>query len=179
MHKIINASFPRSGHHVMRDVLQMYFGDEMKYCKWSDDFEKRPTVCGETNFTMIHDLHLTFPISDEWKYLVLVRHPIYSLASWRIHHKRDKGDICEDQEISKQKLEFWAKWVNKWVLSPVPNRLIVQYETLCREPLFVLYHVAMFICGRAVNQDRLSACIEHFNIRPNIPNTTASWIGWI
>lgn len=177
MHRIINASFPRSGHHMMLGVLQNYFGDEMKCCKWSDDFEKRPHLCPETNFTMVHDMHLTFPGNDPyWKYLVLVRHPIYSLASWRIHKKLDDGNICEDLGVTQQKLEFWAKWMNKWVLSPVNNRLIVQYESLVSNPFSVFEKIIRFCSDSPVDAMKLKRYITE--IAP-VPNTTDNWIGWL
>lgn len=163
----------------MCNILQSYFGDELKYCKWSDDFEKRPTVCVETNFTMIHDLYLTFPLSDQVKHLVLFRHPLYSLASWRIHFKRDSGNICEDQDISKQKLELWAKWVNKWVLSPVPNRLIVSYERILENPTVALSKIIHFISNDMVNEERLSLSLLANPVVSNMPNTTDQWIGWL
>lgn len=178
IHKTINVSFPRSGHHMLVEVLKCYFGDEFHYCEWHSDYYKRPDVCAETNFTKTHDHHLTWPVSPEYHHLVQVRSPLYSIASWRIHHKGQFRYFYEDQEVSKQKVEFWAKWVNKWILSPVPNRLIVQYESLIMRKSNVWRKVVEFVSPDAVNMDKLCHCIDVVNPRP-IENTTDDWIGWL
>lgn len=180
MNRVINISFPRSGHHMMLEVLRRYFGDDLKYCEYYTEFRKRPELCGETNFTKYHDHDLTWPVDFKYcdKYLVTVRHPLYSIASWRIHHRDELGDVVENQERSKQKVKLWADWVNKWVLSDIPNRMIVQYESMVRDPCAAFFKIIPFLSEEKMDFNKLSHSIDASAIR-HIPNTTKDWIGWI
>jgi hypothetical protein len=76
------------------------------------------------------------------------------------------------------KLEFWAKWFNKWVLTHIPNRLIVQYESILENPLPSFEAIVRFMGDDSPRMDRLNDCITQANIR-KVPNSTAKWIGWI
>ncbi len=178
LNRVIFASFPRSGRHLTMDVLTPYFGDDLKVCDWLKDFRKRPEINPETNFTKIHDQYLTHPIDPQYKYLVVVRHPIYSINSWRLHHRDEHGEILENQETSRWKLEFWAKWFNKWALSDIPNRLIVQYESMISNPMSTFESMIRFVGDKEPELDRLMDIVERANIGPK-PNSTAQWIGWI
>ncbi len=179
MNRILNISFPRSGSHLTCEVLSNYFGDSFKFCNYHTDFRKRPELCKETNFTKNHDHDLTWPVNFDHcdKYLVTVRNPLYAIASWRVHHRDEGGDIVESQERSKQKVKFWADWVNKWVLSDIPNRLIVQYESMVTSPNRTFSQIVNFISGEC-GAVKLNDAVDKANVR-HIHNTTQDWIGWL
>lgn len=181
LHRVINATFPRSGHHMMANVLSYYFGDNFKYCEWYSEPDKRPHICPETNFTKTHDFNLQWPITNDFKYLVLIRHPIYSLASWRHHLETEEGEVTGDMlnTVAKEKLKFWCDFICKWVLPPIPNRMIVEYETLISEPLRCFEPIVRFMGDDEPDLRSLRDCITRADIKRDKPNTTKDWIGFI
>ncbi len=138
LNKVVCCSFPRSGQSLLKPVLEDYFGDRFKYCEWYDEPEKRPNVCCETNFVKTHDRELNWHIREDWKYLVLIRNPLAAVSSWRIMERE------KDYNIG-WKLDLWARWTTRWVINPVPNRLIVSYESMVDNPKEVLKEIIDFV----------------------------------
>lgn len=178
MNKVINATFPRSGHNLVHRVMSMYYEEEFKHCEWYMDVDKRPEVCPETTFVKTHDFELDWPIQDDWKYLVTIRHPLYSVASWRVLDRHLTGDEDLNNDAARWKAEFWAKFVNKWVLSPVPRRMIVQYESMIERPLYTFSAIARFVSGKEPDAGKLSDILKRVNIRP-MPTEVHGWLKWI
>lgn len=158
LYKTVCVSYPRSGQSLLKPVLSDYFGDRFKYCEWYDEPEKRPNVCAETNFVKTHDRDLNWHIREDWKYLVLVRHPIASVASWKIMEQEGNYNIG-------WKLDFWAKWTTRWVIGTIPNRMILSYESLVNDPFPVLHTLIWFLSGDGDNE-RIKSLIQKHNISP-------------
>lgn len=178
MNKIINATFPRSGHRLLLGILSLYFESDLHHCEWYMEPEKRPEVCPETNFVKTHDFELDWPVVDGWKYLVTIRHPLYSVASWRVLDRLLTGDYDCDNVAGKWKTEFWSKFVNKWVLSPVPNRMIVQYESMIEKPKHTFASIIRFVSGVEPNHEKLNGILNRATIHP-MPTEVHGWLQWI
>jgi len=105
MNKTLCITFPRSGHHLLVNILCKYFsndvtfqeiqGDEttvhcrdviiagdFKYCEFYNHCQSIPCSHADTTFTKNHDFGFNVRITDRFNYLVLYRHPIASIVSW-------------------------------------------------------------------------------------------------
>lgn len=134
MNIVESVSFPRSGHKLTTDLLQAYFGPRLVYSGESPGPNK--WVEG-ANFLKTHDFDLDNPIlKDRW-YLVQVRDVFDSMWSWQQMTVKQDGipDTAETfREIFRAKLNYWSRFVEKWVLSDIPNRVIIRYRDLINNP---------------------------------------------
>jgi hypothetical protein len=135
-------TYPRSGHHALTQVLSAYFGDNFYYCEMYRDC---PLVIGPTtptNWQKNHDFGLTTPVLPERNYIVQVRNPLESIESW---DKLDRRLVGETTDTQENRVDFWAGFVKKWVLAPIPHRLVVWYEDLMERPLSTVTSVVQFV----------------------------------
>lgn len=161
--------YPRSGHQMLLDILQEYFGKRLVYCEIYKDGEHAIDVDEHTNYQKNHDFDLNTFIKGDRKYLVQVRDPLDSLASrWEMQTR--EGSVTDGEEDWRRSMKewaiFWSGFVNKWVFSPVPNRLIVRYEDLLNNPMDTAANAIQFIEGRP-NTDipKLRATLDRFPMR--------------
>lgn len=174
IYKTVAVSYPRSGQSLIQPVLSEYFGTRFHYCEWYNDKEKRPNVCAETNFVKTHDRDLAWHIRDDWKYLVLIRHPLFAVNSWKRFDQED-GDYNVGW-----KLDFWAKFTTRWVVNDVPNRKIVFFESMISNPLVALSDIILFLdaTSTTVNLPLLESLISKYAIGPR-HNHTKEWLGYV
>jgi hypothetical protein len=150
----------------------------LHYCEWYEDKDKRPGVCPDTNLVKTHDRDLDWPIREDWKYLVLIRHPLFAVRSWQ-QFDREGGDYN-----IPWKLEFWNQFVLKWVIRPVPNRLVVFYETLVNSPAYALASIIHFLetdqseLSQTRYLERLNDLIQKHAIAPRRVNLH-DWIDYV
>lgn len=104
MRKVICITFPRSGHHLLVNVILKYFSGnveysetkgemaeslcqnvltagELQYCEFYNHCKQTPCSDPKTNFQKNHDFYLELQPSDEFFYIILYRHPLDSLVS--------------------------------------------------------------------------------------------------
>jgi len=104
MIKIQCISFPRSGHHLLVNLLARYYGrvlslscgrtfnDTSKlftagpfaYCECGVGGHCRQIPCCDpkTTFQKYHDMKLDLKINPSHSYIVQYRHPVHAIASW-------------------------------------------------------------------------------------------------
>ena len=170
--KVVCCSFPRSGQSLVRPVVMDYFGEKLKYCEWYDESHLRPNVCEETNFVKTHDRDLNWHIREDWKYLVLIRNPLDAVSSWRIMEQ-------EKNYNAGWKLDLWARWTTRWVINPVPNRLIVSYESMVNNPQLTLMKIVDFIQPKIpINGELIHDIILRRRIGPRL-NHAQDWLGYL
>ena len=148
------VSFPRSGHHLLTNLLREYFGCQtLVYHSLYED-KGRPISDPESlvNYQKNHDFELDTPLNPELKYVVQIRDPMDSIASWRALDARTGTTTVHDRvswEIeTRDRLDYWRKFVDKWVIQSIPNRLIVHYADLLSRPEEVLVNVVQHLRGR-------------------------------
>jgi hypothetical protein len=97
-----------------------------------------------------HDFDLSLPISDEFRYVVTLRHPLYSLTSWyRLWTKTAPigTDVEHYANFMLGKADYWREFVKKWADgAPRTNILVNRYEDLIQDPDHAR-QVATFING--------------------------------
>ena len=129
-----SMSFPRCGHKLTTDLLQTYFGPEFIYAGRA---VRNSDLLPGVHFTKFHDFDLDAEIRNDRAYIVQVRDPFDAIYSW---HKMtvDLDGIPDDvptlREIMKQKQDYWAGFVKKWVASEIPNRVVLRYEDILDNP---------------------------------------------
>lgn len=170
IYRTANVSFPRSGHHALKTVLAEYFGPEFRYC---DNYRDDPALwlkCNaETNYQKEHDLNLDYPSDfEDVKYLVQIRDPVLAIQSWidfdaRVYRNSNTDRFAWKQAF-RSKMVFWNKWFDKWVLKPIPARLVVPYTRLLAMPYGTCESVVQFMTGQHADPERLRVALEKFPI---------------
>ena len=164
------VSFPRSGHHLLHDTLTYYFGERLVYCEMYRQPES-DRIGGEskTNYQKNHDFDLLTEIRSDRKYIVQVRDPLEAFASrWEMNIRVGKLNDTEQEFISTMHewTTYYCGFIKKWVLSPVPNRLIVHYRDLIEHSEDVVSHVIQFIQGFPnTDNERIRSAIYRRNTR--------------
>ncbi len=169
-------TFPRSGHHLLKNILEHYFDGSLHHCSVHEDpADLRLGVHPLTNFQKNHDFELDTDIAYDRKYLVQVRNPIDAVESWiRLIQRVGTGEpILPDytvwQLVSLSKLRYWINFVEKWVYTFVPNRLVVSYHDLLNRPESAVTSVIQHLRGKAeVNGSRLAEALNKYPPRPQL-----------
>jgi hypothetical protein len=176
------VSFPRSGHHALTAVLRHYFGDALRYCdnynsKAFDQMNNNEL----TNFQKEHDLTLAYPLMPNVKYLIQVRNPLHAVQSWLDFDAVVTGINAnqspdEWRKVFSERLDFWKNWYQKWVLSDVHPRLVVEYESLVSAPLSTVQQVILFMTnGQHADDARLKEALEKFPLERRVVRKS-SWL---
>ncbi len=169
--QIYNMCFPRSGHRFLRNMLEDYFGKELKHCSVynTDNIRER------YNYIKDHDIGLSEARMKEAvfdpgrKYIVQFRHPLYSLTSW-YEYRLIKRKINDSQNnwrlFMKVQLKYWERFANKWVISKqgASNICFVLYEDLVSNTDVVLKNIILFITGLdAINDAALKKSVSAYS----------------
>jgi hypothetical protein len=165
----LHATFPRSGCILVRRVLGTYFGDSLHWTdihKWAErGFDQDPKCNMEKN----HDFDLKCPIRTQRLHLVQFRNPFDALPGWKAAKEVEGMKLDNWRPWFRERTQYWSKFVNKWVFSPVPNRLVVTYEKLTANPVYVMTRIITFMTKKAPDMDKLIAAVEAQNIKPRKP----------
>ncbi len=139
--------YPRSGHQMVLDVLQAYFGERLVYCEVYLNPDHQIDLDPATNYQKNHDFDGATRVQDDRKYLVQIRNPIDAIASRWAMERRAETEIGNRpwQINAAEWAEYWAHFFTKWVVRPVPNRLVVRYEELLDYPIDVLSNIIQFV----------------------------------
>lgn len=138
MRKITCVTFPRSGHHMLINVLLKYFsgnlnyletgGDktetmcvdvltagDLQYCEFYKHCEQIPCSNPKTNFQKNHDFGLKLPQTDKDFYIVLYRHPLESIVSIYNYYLNNNISALYASNINFNK-EGWLAHANKSII---------------------------------------------------------------
>jgi hypothetical protein len=164
-----NICYPRSGHHLLVNILARYFDDSLKYCEYYSDEKHRMDVCPETNYQKNHDFRLTTPVLSDRKYVVQIREPFEAITS---HYELEVslGKIrpaeFDKKEYLTRKFKYFSEFCQKWVIDDVPNRLIITYRELTDTPFAVVSRVIAHITdSSAVDVSRLTKAVRSEAVR--------------
>jgi hypothetical protein len=142
------VSVPRSGHHMLVNLLQSYFGSTFQYCGYYDLCEQRPCADEVTHLQKNHDHSLDLPADEDRDYLIQYRHPLHTIVSQYEHGLRHGRWSAEQdcrqnwQAFAVDRLECWEAWIHKWVLdNENPRALKVSYEQILADPTSALTRI--------------------------------------
>lgn len=180
IHKTEAVTFPRSGHHLLKDILEYYFDGQLKYCSLYSDPGMQLGTSPLTNFQKNHDFDLVTPVLDNRKYIVQIRDPIDAIESWFHLHRRTTG-LCgtglpehsQWKEFCSCKIKYYSRFVDKWVFNHVPNRIVVSYYDLLHRPENTVTSVIQHLVGTAdISSKRLVEALEKFPPKRQLTRVT-------
>lgn len=152
-------TFPKSGHTLLIRILQRYFGPDLHYCERYMNPELMFDINQVTNCQKNHDFDLKTEIVPNRNYVVQIRDPLESIQSWR-EDQCLSGHPSFRKDFFSQQLLFWNRFVEKWVLGDVPNRLVIHYRELIDKPFSTVWNVIEHISGSVMNEERLLTVVE-------------------
>lgn len=165
MNRVESISLPRSGHALTTELLQAYFGPSFVY---SGEWPGPGNWTEGVHFQKNHDFDLDTPILQDRWYLVQVRDVFDAMWSWQQMTVRQDGvpDTVETfREIFRAKLNYWSRFLEKWVLSDIPNRVILRYRDLVNNPAHSL-GVAIQAFGETPQCGRVYEAVKSVKIAP-------------
>jgi hypothetical protein len=174
---LIGASLPRSGHHLLLNLLTVALGERLKYCASNtDNLCCTQAVCvrdlrGHVFYRKSHDYDLSLPNHLDIPgitYLVQHRDPrgrILSAATLirrRLLAREDRTWPGNQDQLLwwlAQEAAYTVRFYKKWMESPGSNYMIVAYEDLLREPEDVIERI-LACNGMTVSAATLAAVKE-------------------
>lgn len=163
--KIINVSFPLSGHEELLDALLRYFNlcdvsgskknwissgradaGPLKYCEYYNHCKEVGCSDKLVNFQKNNDFGGSLPLDQGYDYLILYRHPIENLIAY---FEKSGGETeLAWKGFALKKVKEWKGFIKKWVLSaPDINSERFSYESLYHTPEAVLTKVLKYFVG--------------------------------
>jgi len=142
MDYVIGISWPRSGHHMLVRLFQLYFGSDFHYCDFygNDETCCRTVPCqkaGQINFTKNHDFALDVPQISGQKYLIQYRDFLPSVVSNYELFVRQGGEDSRRSFCKFASTEFgrYRAFIRKWVTSEFgQQQLILNYTDFLSDP---------------------------------------------
>ena len=166
------VSFPRSGHHVLERLLRGYFEDRLRYCDLYEEPERSLDRDPSTNFQKNHDFDLDTVLVPGRQYLVLVRDPREALVSWfRLNVRNGELEYTQAAwtQFAAKAWTYWAGFFDKWVVAPIPGRLIIDYRELVETPPATLGRIVEFLSHRPACVDACRGLAATEKIEPSAP----------
>jgi hypothetical protein len=120
------VTFPRSGHHWLIGLLEQ---EQIEGWKYDEHHSTGNTLESDSSITAqkTHDFGLDVPKVDGYAHIIQVRNKEASIKSWCKVHGCEADRL---NEVANVHDDYRERWIEKWVIDPVPNRLIVRYEDL-------------------------------------------------
>lgn len=188
MRKIQCISFPRSGHHLLVDLLATYLGNELVYADRYGaydihgrpvdpahphrpgpprGFAQEPLATLEKNHDFNLDTVPTCPV------LVQIRAPVPAIVSW-FCIERDEGRSdtrTEWEHFARTKADFYRRFKSRWIDT---DAMILDYDTLVAAPLRALLDVLGYAYA-VIDIERAAAVVSSFDIRPRNSIENFKW----
>jgi hypothetical protein len=144
------VTFPRSGHHLLVRGLQWALQNELVY---SEGYESPHNMdnCEFVNLQKTHDFELTEPIEPEMNYLVQIRPFELAVESW--YKMLDHG--VEFDVFRESKVKYFDDFMEKWVLSNLPNVTVIAYNDLVSDKVGTLVKAYKAITDIPLDSHRL------------------------
>jgi hypothetical protein len=157
---VVNACFPRSGHRMLREILERYFGDDFVFY---EPYEKKILCTDPTkrnrhsvNYLKTHDFKLEGPrVAARFRcenkmHLIQIRRPLESIVSY-YEFSLKHGAVSRDSESNwrnflKKNLTYWSRFYETWINQDIPNRCVTVYEDLVSDVITTAANVILFLC---------------------------------
>lgn len=194
--KTQTISIPRSGHHLMVNLLFQYFSPDGKaphfqgqdarnsirkgiissgrfhYCEYYSHCKSVPCSDPRTNYSKNHDFGRHLPPETFPRLIVQIRHPLASIISY-FQFKNlilpNPDNAAEFRQMMASAKNYWRHFIHTWVLdNPNPEKLVIRYETLIGQPQETLAKVLAYLDPETpLNPNRLTTIIQAEGISPN------------
>ncbi len=172
---IINVSFPRSGHRFLREILSGYFADNFVFY---ESYLKKIVAVSQSkndlrfvNYVKTHDFELNgrnvllseLPVNR--RYLVQIRHPLESIASY-YEFSLKHGHIRYDNQLAwnmflAKKLKYWKRFCEVWLSGNNGDFLLITYDDLCTDTVSAAKRAIRFLTTDSrVNSQKLTKVIN-------------------
>ncbi len=161
---VSGISWPRSGHHLLVNVLQSYFGREFTYCEFYtpvDCCKKSPCIRKKVKFSKNHDFGSKTGLTRGTPYLVQYRSFVPSIVSaFEMYVQNGQPDTPESFRIfAKHHTTGYNEFLEKWTFGPgaPKEKLLISYELLTSDSkVEVLIDIISFFApGHSINELRL------------------------
>lgn len=158
MHRTMIVSFPRSGHHLLVNLIKGVLGEEVRYC---DPYAHGTSRLAKATLFKSHDFDLNEEAQEHT--IVMIRKPEQAISAWyEIATQKERGK--DWKSFHAEKLRFHKKFCRRWLGLGFP---VVTYENLIAVPERILTRVTRYVSTAPVNADLIRKSIaEHFN-RPS------------
>lgn len=167
---VVGVSWPRSGHHLLVNMLKNYFGKEFVYCEFYVPNDCCKTVpCARApavTFTKNHDFDLQTPITPGFPYLIQYRAFLPSVVSaFELFVRSGKPNTPEAfRTYARNMAVGYNAFLWKWVIGTAcPNeKLVCSYEEITSDNKIALFSniIKFFAPNHSVNEDRLTELTE-------------------
>jgi hypothetical protein len=182
MKRVQCVSLPRSGHHLLVDILADYIGDEFVY---ADSYGVRDvhgnktaiaglprtlSTCPEANYEKTHDFDLDVDLypADNRVFIVQYREPVAAIVSHYLFGTNgEPGDRKTWEEFARIRAVYFHKFKEKWIDGseyinlPVTK---VPYERLVTMPVFSVSEILDFM-GCEVDEKKVRECCTKHPIK--------------
>jgi len=133
-------SFPRSGQHLLSDMLKYVLTEHnlpYQYCEFYGCCQKVPCV-KKSNFMKNHDFDNDYTILPNQKYIVLFRKNIVLQLEtfYRFHIKANSlpYNINDLKTFCNLQKPYYHRFIQKWVDNDNENILKIEYYDLVKKP---------------------------------------------
>ena len=155
---IIGVSMPRAGHHFAARLLQGLYCGDLFYCERyveTDCCQRVPCArrgLRPVSYQKSHDFDVNLP-TDVCNAIYLIQHraPVPLLLSAREHYVQVQYDGPYGDAIGSDRgeyavwlgrqAEYYAAFSRRWLLSPPPNSLVLDYKDLAADPAAFLARI--------------------------------------
>jgi tetratricopeptide (TPR) repeat protein len=172
---LIGASIPRSGHHFLVEMVNSYFGKDLRYCEYytfANCCQQVPcTRRGRYSFIYqkSHDRDFQLPTTvADALYLIQYRHPVpEALSDRELDIKDTLGRPSLGFRRSRAGFTIWLaskaiyyrKFHDKWMANRIPNALYLDYAGLTADPHETMRTIIRG-AGAAVDEAHLDDIVE-------------------
>lgn len=168
---IYAKSMPRSGHHLLMEMLLAYFGRDLAYCEFYGPGCCKAMPCTRPYHPLLgnrffiqksHDLDFRDPIDPEALYIIQYREPIARIQSnWDhfLHVRKDQEDTPEAfRRFALAETRYHIRFWKKWLEEPPPRSVVLRYEDIAQRGLDALQAIIATIDpSHSLDSDRLAA----------------------
>ncbi len=181
---ISGISWPRSGHHLLVNVVQSYFGQEFAYCEFYtpvDCCKKSPCIrTPMVKFSKNHDFGSKTGFTKGTPYLVQYRSFVPSIVSaFEMYVQNGQPDTPESFRIfAKHHTTRYNEFLTKWTFGPnsPKEKLLISYELLTSvSKIEVLTDIILFFApNHSIDEVRLleiAASVQKLLVEANKTTT--------
>jgi hypothetical protein len=177
MNKVICASYPRTGHQLLVDMLSAYFGRRWKYCDHYNHCYQVPCTEPGVMYHKNHDLFLDGqPVGEllrnipGYYYIVQFRHPVPCIISYWLLSKKEGWIPGKNKKewlaFFEEKLKYWQAFMHKWIIDNPYQHMAINYDDLLRKPVPVVINVLKMMGELDVNVEKVKLIVEAENVCP-------------
>jgi len=162
MKKTLFVTFPRSGHHLVVDILQKYYGEEMRYCEMYSHCSRVWCTDSSTTHQKTHDFGLDVPTDLDVRYIIQIRNAEDAIASWYKSAIIANWTNQNWKSFLENGLSFRKRFLDKWIYGPTGHSItIVTYENLIADPLKEIKSIIGYPC----DDNKLKEVLNQFTIK--------------